>query len=288
MPKSKHRKVKRRALKPSLAREPALTTAHPSSHVADGRDELQLLRQAESRFHERRGDKFAKVERFDTFAVLRNKLRVLAESRGEWAGYPLPLEGERLIVEPTYPLAKGLMSMYAPPEEDVPATVKHRNRFWSTRWRCDVDVFEMDGKIVHCRTSGRNSVGQQLKTLGCSEAWGVEQESAALQTLAGLVRHHSFKHYLMTGSFLERSRRSGLMYMFRKLRPTVVLDMKRDFTRILCALCMHPIAYYEGSWAGAMCPTDDVIAHLMLMRADEPMLWRRSNQHPAHRPEAGL
>ena len=58
--------------------------------------------------------------------------------------------------------------------------------------------------------------------------------------------------------------------------------------KILACLCMHPIAYYAGSWAGAMCPTDDVIAHLSLMRADEHMFWKRSNQHPPYRPEAGL
>jgi hypothetical protein len=37
-----------------------------------------------------------------------------------------------------------------------------------------------------------------------------------------------------------------------------------------------------------MCPTDDVIAHLQLMRGDERMFWKRSNQHPSWRPEAGL
>ena len=58
--------------------------------------------------------------------------------------------------------------------------------------------------------------------------------------------------------------------------------------RILACLCLHPIAYYADSWAGAMCPTDDVIAHLMLMRGDEPMFWRRSNQHAPTRPEAAL
>lgn len=58
--------------------------------------------------------------------------------------------------------------------------------------------------------------------------------------------------------------------------------------RILCCLCMRPIAYYADSWAGAMCPTDDVIAHLALMRGDEAMFWRRCNQHPPYRPEAGL
>jgi hypothetical protein len=57
---------------------------------------------------------------------------------------------------------------------------------------------------------------------------------------------------------------------------------------VRCTLCLHPIGYYANSWAGAMCPTDDVIAHLMMMRADEPMFWRKANQHPPHRPEAGL
>jgi hypothetical protein len=47
-------------------------------------------------------------------------------------------------------------------------------------------------------------------------------------------------------------------------------------------------AYYAGSWGGAMCPTDDVIAHLTLMRGDEPMFWRRSNQHHPKRHESGL
>ena len=107
-------------------------------------------------------------------------------------------------------------------------------------------------------------------------------------TLAGMLRHNQFKKYLLTGSFIESSKRSGVVYMFRKLRPTVAITLRKGEPKILCALCMHPIAYYQDSWAGAMCPTDDVIAHLMMMRGDEPMLWRRSNQHAAHRSEAGL
>lgn len=94
----------------------------------------------------------------------------------------------------------------------------------------------------------------------------------------------------MTGMFGEFSPRSKLTYIFRRLRPTVVLDTRSDpeSVRVRCCLCMHPIAYYEDTFAGAMTPTDDVIAHLMLMRGDEPMLWRRSNQHPAWHPNAGL
>lgn len=38
--------------------------------------------------------------------------------------------------------------------------------------------------------------------------------------------------------------------------------------RIVACLCMHPIGYYADSWAGALCPTDDVITHLLLMRSE--------------------
>jgi hypothetical protein len=94
---------------------------------------------------------------------------------------------------------------------------------------------------------------------------------------------------MLTGMFVERSRRSGISYVFRKLRPTLALKAgKDDRMGLLAALCMHPIGYYDGSWAGAMCPTDDVIAHLMLMRGDEHMFWRRANQHPAWSQEAGI
>jgi hypothetical protein len=37
-----------------------------------------------------------------------------------------------------------------------------------------------------------------------------------------------------------------------------------------------------------MVPTDDVIAHLMLMRGDEHMFWRRCNQHQPWTKEAGV
>lgn len=61
-----------------------------------------------------------------------------------------------------------------------------------------------------------------------------------------------------------------------------------DAMQILAALCLHPIGFYQGTWAGSMVPTDEVIAHLLLMRGDEPLYWRRANQHPAWSPLAGL
>ena len=109
-----------------------------------------------------------------------------------------------------------------------------------------------------------------------------------MQTLGTMLQHRAFKHYLLTGMFLETSARSGVTYLFRRLRPTIAITTKTGDARVLATLCMHPIGYYEETWAGAMTPTDDVIAHLALMRGDERLFWSRCNQHPAWAPQSGI
>lgn len=239
----------------------------------------------------------AVLEAVDGFAPLRNGLRQLAAERGDWAGYPIPLQDLPLTVEPNFPNAEKMMEIGRPQQEidDDLQGARLVNRFYSRRRRCDIYIWETkDGKRDWGLVPAAHGLAHALSTLGAADAWGIEQEHNALKTLGTLIRHRPFKQYVLTGMFMETSKRSGLTYLFRRLRPTVVLDVRartdaeRERTRVLCALCLHPIGYYEGSWAGAMCPTDDVIAHLMLMRGDEVMFWRRSNQHPPHRPEAGL
>lgn len=231
------------------------------------------------------------MERFDGMAGLRAGLKRLAAERAHWAGIPMPLDGHPLVVEPKYPNAEKLASIgrEPPTADEVEASDRAiRNIFWSDRLRSQVVVFERDGKITFGVIPGVHSFRQALMTLGASDAWGIEQEHNALQLLGSLVSHRQLKQYLLTGMFLETSKRSAITYMFRKLRPTVALVMRGETSRILATLCLHPIAYYSGSWAGAMCPTDDVVAHLMLMRGDEHMFWRRANQHHPGRPESGL
>ncbi len=208
----------------------------------------------------------------------------------------MPLDGEQLVIEPRYPFAEGLGKI-GQAEGDrevrrpelVGATVV--NCWFNSRKGCDIYlVRRADGKLDWGFIAAVHSLDKQLRTLGCSDAWGIEQESKALQLLATLLPHRHFKQYMLTGSFLETSKRSGVTYMFRRLRPTVAIGLTKDrrSTRFMAALCLHPIGYYADSWAGSMCPTDDVIAHLTLMRGDEPMFWRRANQHPSWRPEAGI
>lgn len=230
-------------------------------------------------------------ENFDSFAKMRNAIREIACERDQWSGIPMPLEGVQLTIEPTFPMAKELMEI-GRKETGAPDGAKIRNTFWSTHLRSTVVIHEKDGKIGWGIIPGVHHIGFDVQTLMCSEAWGLEQEHNALQLLGTIVSHRQMKQYILTGMFMEKSQRSKLTYLFRRLKPTVVLDarsMRADQdTRILCCLCMHPIAFYNGSWAGAMCPTDDVIAHLSLMRGDEPMYWRRAKQHAPYRPEAGL
>lgn len=210
--------------------------------------------------------------------------------KSEWAGIPLPLEGMRLVVEPRYPYA-GISEIGAKPD---PGDVKFEgakiiNQFWSWRWRSDVVIWEKDGKRHHGIIPGVQHLGYDMQTLGCADAWSLETEHVALKMLGTLVSHRQFKQYLLTGMFLETSKRSRVTYLFRRLKPTVALGRTADGElKILAALCLHPIAYYAGTWAGAMTPSDDVCAHLMLMRGDEKMFWRRANQHASWRPEAGL
>jgi hypothetical protein len=234
------------------------------------------------------------VRELDTHAPLRDLLSTIAQDKGHWAGIPMPLDGHRLIVEPSFPGADALMNIGAATAGegvDQDDGWRLRNQWYSRRQRCDILLMEKDGKIEWGRLPAMHHIKHDLGALGAADAWGIEQEAAAVQLLGTMLRHRAFRQYLMTGMFLETSDRSGVTYIFRRLKPTVAIRPGRrpeESMRILCALCMHPIAYYADSWAGAMVPTDDVIAHLALMRGDEAMFWRRCNQHPPYRPEAGL
>lgn len=228
------------------------------------------------------------LNRQDNLSGIRNGLRRMAKERGDYSGCPMPLEGLNLTIEPTFKY-KGLDTIFDKLGEE-PGGAKIRNIFWSTKYRCSVAICQdPDGKIWHAPLIGSaNSATAILHTIGASDAWGIEQESNALQLLGHHVSHRKMKQYLLTGSFIETSPRSGVTYVFRKLRPTIALRVTETGSRILCTLCMHPIGYYEQSWAGCMTPTDDVIAHLLLCRGDEKMFWRRCNQHCATAPESGL
>lgn len=134
-----------------------------------------------------------------------------------------------------------------------------------------------------------------LETIGCSRNQSMVAEFKAMRLLRQILgkERHKFRYYMLTGTFLETSPRSKITYVFRKGRPTLALRIKDagsvlESAHCLCALCMHPVGYYQSSYAGCLCPTDDVIAHLVMMRGDEHLFWKRCKQHPPGTAAAGI
>lgn len=222
----------------------------------------------------------------DNFKSIREAIDYISIKRREIAGLPVPIPGERLIIESSHPYAPVYNQMELQANfEELP---NKRNRFYSSKLRSDVVIWE-EGGIRWGIIPQIHSISKVIRTAACSVAWSIEAEDKALKFLSTLIPPYLYKIYYLTGIFIETSIRSGVTYIFRKLRPTIACKPdEKDEMRILSCLCLHPIGYYADSWAGSMCPTDDVIAHLLMMRGDEHMFWKRANQIPAYMAAAGL
>jgi len=231
----------------------------------------------------------------DGWENIRQRIVTLAGEGGNWAGYPMPMVDVSLEIEPRHPLYATLNGASLSKKDDP---VDHDNceivNQWIDRERGrQIIVYREDGQVKCMAIPNRTSSQRAsivLDTLCASQAWSVRAEFTALASLKGLVTSRAFRYYLLTGTFLETSKRSKIIYFFRKCRPTLAIApmLGHDNTKILAALCMHPIGFYRGTYAGSMVPTDDVIAHLLLMRADERKFWAKCNQHDPRAPEAGV
>ena len=114
-------------------------------------------------------------------------------------------------------------------------------------------------------------------------------EIQAMEKLAEYVSDPQYDNYILSNAFIETSKRSEIKYMFRKGKPTLAFRATADDgMKCLAALCFHPLGYYEGTSCGCMAPTDEIIAHLTMMRGDEHYFWRKSNQHRTWDPRSGL
>lgn len=212
----------------------------------------------------------------------------------------MPVSNLPLILEKRYPYQKLQgFTLGGNKEQDLGDDVKIRNSWYSWERNAIVYVVEDGGKIFHVTVpeAGGKKLGLWFNTMQAAEAWTVEMELRALGKLKEMIRSHLYNAYFHTGTFIEMSKKTGITYVFRRLRPTIALTSRmrlglgeewRDDTRILTILCLHPLGYYGGSWGGVMCPTDDVIAHLTLMRGDEAYFWRKANHHPSYSAEGGL
>lgn len=221
-------------------------------------------------------------KRLPTYAELARTLLKVGQQKSEWAGFPIPVDGRPLITEPRYPYQFNACKT----DEGVTKgkDLELVNQWWDRRLNAYVLVIRENGRIVCGYRPVGSGVTIALNTMECAHVWLEEAEFKAMSKLEELVGEWRSRCYFLTGSFVERSKRSGVCYLFRRLRPTIAF--RGD--KILCALCLHPIGFYSSSYAGAMVPTDDVIAHLCMVRGDEPKFWANANQHSITRPEAGI
>ena len=235
-----------------------------------------------------------------TWDQVRESLVRMGRSEGIWAGVPLPVDGLAMTIEDKYPFEKleerfgngRTMSRFAVPND---ADQWFLHSCWhSTVKRGAVYVFiGPHGRVRHqfIQISEYERIINTM-VVAASPAWSIDAEFAAIEKLGKLITRHMLEIYMLTGTFLESSRRSGLFYIFRRLAPTIAVRPGPGGAmvggRVLAALCAHPIAYYNNSWAGAMVPTDDVISHLVMMRGDEHFFWRRCNQHDTNAIEARM
>lgn len=121
-------------------------------------------------------------------------------------------------------------------------------------------------------------------------------ELRAQELLREVLSDEQWEQYILEGAFIERGR-SGVEYIVRKGRPTIAFRQKlkseNDGVSIvsvnhLAALCLHPLAYYTDTWAGAMPPSDEVLAHLLLIRSDEHRFWKEANHFPLDAVGSGI
>ena len=246
----------------------------------------------------------AKLEVGKDLVTLAQASRNLAESsigRQDWSGLPIPVPGLRLVLEPRYK-HKAMEDFswkecydengvrHAIPEEPQPQVSEFRRvNSWRSD-RCQMTVIVFQDKQGRARFSlvKENRLSFTLQTLEAATVWPVEAEQKAQKKLASLIPDNLFELYLLTGHFTETSNRSQVTYLFRKGRPTIAMRESEECAYWLCALCLHPIGYYGDTWAGVMCPTDEVIAHLLMMRGSEEKYWANANQHPIDHPAAGV
>jgi hypothetical protein len=239
------------------------------------------------------------------FVTLPEASRRLAEAgalEGDWSGLPVPIVGLDLVLEPRYK-HKSLSEFrwseyYNEVGERVPIEAKKPpqpseytvvNSWWNARYQLNILVLKDKQGRARFIVRLEERLAFTIRTLETAAAWPIEAERKAQLKLATLIPEDQFELFSLTGQFAEDSKRSQLTYLFRRGRPTIVLHQsEEEGSRPLCALCLHPIGYYGNTWAGVMCPTDEVIAHLLMMRGSEEKFWANANQHSVDHPAAGV
>ena len=236
-----------------------------------------------------------------TYAEVSLHFAEASVAKQDWSGMPVPVVGLNLILEPRYKHKgleefrwkecydeNGVRQDIAEEPQPQPSPWKRINSWWSEKLQVTIVVFHDQQGRPQISFSPEDRPAFTIRTLEASAVWPLEAEQKAQKKLASLIESQLFEVYQLTGHFTETSKRSQVTYIFRRGRPTIALREHEEGSIPLCALCLHPIGYYGETWAGVMCPTDEVIAHLLMMRGSEEKFWANANQHPVDRPAAGI
>lgn len=236
-----------------------------------------------------------------TWEDLQNAINQLAlEKLGTEYGLPLP---SMYAMNRQMVMAKGvpLRHVIERPartelEESLAGKIKVRNS-WSKLGDAEIAIVETEeGPFAFPRYHAGWRLQKLLDTsfLRSGTSQTAEAELRAMESLKQRINNRQWESYILSGIFPEKSERSDIHYFFRKGYPTIAASYHEgikpgyDQGHILACLCLHPIGYYQGSYCGMMCPTDEVICHLLLMRSDERKYWSQCGQWSASDPRSGI
>lgn len=234
-------------------------------------------------------------------------LSLWAADQGWPFGCPIPSLGpsqKRLIIAKRAPFAdreKPILSMPELRGDVVPRELREKQE--CDDWKIINSWWHRDGNRIYVveKTDGTRQAYVDkhpvvtrfemiVETMGARlGAVTARAEATAMMNLADRLTVPQADSYVLNGCFIESSKRSNCKYILRKGLPTIALGLSlTGDMKFLAALCLHPLSFFEDTWCGSMAPSDEVLAHLLLMRADEHRYWKECIQHPVWDPRSGI
>lgn len=227
--------------------------------------------------------------------------RIVQEKYGIEYGMPLPTMFEinrRMILAPKVPMHHIAAIPRTDFEDELSQQIQLKIRnSWVMLGDKEVAIVDTEqGPYIFPRYMAGTRLRKLLDGLHlqAGSALSAEAELRAIESLKTRISENQFKLYVLCGCFAEESKRSGLHYFFRKGLPTLVCSFHTGYQdgyasgRVIAALCLHPMGYHAGSHVGIMCPTDEIICALLMMRENEHTFWKKSGQWSASDPRSGL
>jgi hypothetical protein len=120
----------------------------------------------------------------------------------------------------------------------------------------------------------------------------LKAEEKARANLLEKLSGRQKRELILTGAFTEVGR-SGMNYRITFNRPTLAYRIvgcegRQKELEFRAALCLHPLGFYSKTFTGSLPPSEDMLTHLLMIRADEHGFWKKSNQHTWDDPLGGL